>query len=41
MPTIVSNDPIELKEKSDLNIESDEINEIEKQTAIKNNTGVE
>ena len=37
MPTIVSNDPIELKEKSELNIE---IDEIEKQAAIKNNTEV-
>jgi hypothetical protein len=35
MPTIVSNDPIELKEKSELNIE---IDEIEKQTTIKINT---
>lgn len=37
MPTIVSNEPIELKEKSELNIE---IDEIEKQAAIKNNTEV-
>lgn len=32
MPTIVSNDPIELKEKSELNIE---IDEIEKQSNLK------
>lgn len=37
MPTIVSNDPIVLKEKSELNIELDEI---EKQAVIKNNTEV-
>ena len=37
MPTIVSNDPIELKERSEINIE---IDEIEKQTVIKNNTEV-
>ena len=37
MPIIVSNDPIELKEKSELSIE---IDEIEKQAAIKNNTKV-
>jgi hypothetical protein len=34
MTTIVSNDPIELKEKSELNIEIDEI----EKTAVKNNT---
>jgi len=35
MPTIVSNDPIELKEKSEINMEVDDI---EKQAATKNNT---
>ena len=35
MPTIASNRPIELKERSDLAIE---IDEIEKQSAIKNST---
>jgi len=35
MPIIVSNDPIELKEKSEINMEVDDI---EKQAATKNNT---
>ena len=35
MPTIVSNEPIELKERSELAIEIDEIERI---SAIKNNT---
>jgi len=37
MPIIVSNDPIELKEKSEINMEVDDI---EKQAAIKNNKEV-
>jgi len=37
MPIIVSNDPIELKEKSEISIE---IDDIEKQAAIKNNKEV-